>query len=123
MGLLSLIKSSNIEQINTYLINNPGKINKITNFDSYSWQTPLLYAVEYSNITIIKLLLDHGANPNLNVGQRVSPIIRLQMRENKNIYSEIKLLLEYDEHNEYRYKIGILTLCSVEKINLLNTKN
>lgn len=67
MGLHTLIKASNISKIREHLTKKPNSINKIAK-RHWEHNTPLITALEYSNVKTVKLLLDYGANPNIYAG-------------------------------------------------------
>jgi len=65
-SLLKALKENNLESVQTVLVENENKNDGIDTINKpfYSGQSPLAYACEYCSIDIVKMLLDHGADPN-----------------------------------------------------------
>ena len=64
--------------------------------DAHGWY-PLMYAVEYGNVEVLKLLIEHGANPNV-IDKRTGYSLLMQVLSQKyypNRYLIIKELLKH----------------------------
>jgi len=60
------------------------------NFIKYKFNTELINAIRESNIFLVKMILENGADPNYNV-----PNPAIIIAANQNNHGIIKLLLEY----------------------------
>lgn len=69
--ILKLIKNSNTNMLNVVIIDHEQNINYVLNNT-----TPLISAIENGNPSMIKLLIEHGADPNLASNTK-SPILAL----------------------------------------------
>lgn len=122
MELLNYIKSSNIPEIKKYLILNPKAINQIYSYDGQVYQTPLLCALEHSSIETVKLLIscvDYGADINMNVPGRLSPIARAISWSTTSVSKEkVKLLLKYgaDTNLQNNYLLNLVEMSNSRQI-------
>lgn len=128
MELVDLIRCSTILKIERHLIKNPEAINKIHNGGMYMLETPLVYAIEYSDVKIVKLLLDYGADPNMCIHNRLSPLDCSIMSTSKFEKSyikkgyiiskrrKVKLLLEYGANPNLKYKHALYNQCYSSKV-------
>lgn len=140
MSLLNLIETSNIRQIKKYFVKNPEKINERFHLEN---------AIRLRNYEIIKLLLEFGANPNINKSCHYLPLSYIMAfsdgKSDISVAKVAKLLLKYGADpnlnhpksamyfaKTYRHTLVPLLMSCVEydghydgssRIKLLNIKN
>ncbi len=83
-------------------LDNGAKVDDVDN----SGLTGILYACEYKNNNILKLLLSNGANPNKSNSSRTSPLL---ISIDKGCYENVKILLEYHADVNFQSSIDGVT--------------
>lgn len=100
--LLISVQNNNINKVKKILEQETIDLNKRVEINGMLHGTPITTAAFYQNIPMVKLLLDHGANPNTDIESRLLPALAHAVKSH-NI-DLTKLLLEAGASVDFDYK-------------------